>query len=232
MFPIGVIEKVAEAVLGPVAQHFFKKKDEKQRFAQSLMRYYYGLRDYAEAVGELRRHLDEQKRWGGVMAPATVDRVRGLSTHLADLVEEFLGTYEFHVARDAKSTRSRRQAAVIDIYDQQLSSMIQAAHAHDLVVTRSDSAIGSWIVDYDKQTINLLDQTAPDLGKIMFAYSFEEKYEPPPRPGSHYLTLKFKSDDDFAKLMRMIDENAIVVGRLRKRVSGFLKEHFEVSDFL
>jgi hypothetical protein len=251
MFPVELLSRIVEIVLGDVAKDAVKRgQDRKRRFARELFGYYEVVKEYRQLCQELISLVEREKQLvpSGRMTPGTARHIQEVSLRMAERVETLVGAFEgelWDYRRDPEGGDSkpdaRRRFGVLEVYNSQLARLMDCANHMDHHVSHLAKQMSALWVDWDKQQLTFLEPSPEGVAAYIEGIGLRLdigglQAREPEVPGSAtlrgFVTIEFEKAADCILLVDTLKKNVSAIDELLEAIAAFLREKVEMADLL
>jgi hypothetical protein len=235
MFALDFLGKMVELVVGDIAKkRVGASLDSKRRFARELLGYYEELKNFqadlllAVALLQRERELVATRR----ITQGTAEHLNALSCRMTDRLAALAKVYDhdlYAYARPERGTKAkaRRNHAVVEIMDDELSKLMSVAYRNDEDIISLLSRLSLTQFNWEKQEVSFLAMTnasVEDFDAVLGRSSHG--------PQRFLQILSLTNEQDYQQLLNDLNESGVRVEGLVKRLAGFMKEKFSLEDLL
>lgn len=250
MLSVELLARMVEIVLGEVSKRLSREgSGAKRRFARVLLAQYEDLKDYRDAIEELRVLLERERSLvpSGRVTPGTAKQAAAISQRISSLTAQLTGRFQGELTaavtgrgRIPRAEAARRRQSVLAIYDSQLAAMIDLANFDDTSVASIAARLAELNFDWESQVVTLFDPSVdefpttwlPSLNRALRVAAAEQVDDLEISFGPGFKTLDLTAKTDHERLIEFLRYNQTTVGRLIDKTASFLGGHFAIEDLL
>jgi hypothetical protein len=244
MFPVELISKIVEIILGDIGKNILAKgRDSKRKFARDLFSYYESVKDYRRLCVDLLKLVERERRLipSHRLSPGTAKKIQSISDEMTELISIIVGKFEGEwtdhlreaVHGESPSKEAKKRFDVLELYDSQLAVLVNRANSMDTSVAYLASLLSRQKVNWDDQQIMMLSPCATDLPvavESIYGGWWRDKNER--ELVKSMQAIKFADDMDYEILRNLIVHNMEVIDELAKSIAEFLKSYVALEDLL
>jgi len=243
MFPIALITKIVETILGDVGKDLVSKsRSSKRRFARSLFSYYETVKDYRTHCTDLLSLLERERELvpSHRMTPGTAKNIQRISDEMTDVITTIVGQFEGEWSSrlrgelygESPSKQAKKRFNVVELYDAQLAKLIDQANTMDTHIAYLASELSQLQVNWETQEILLLNPAEADISKIVELFEGRGRMINSNEIISQFQVLKFTEDEDFEIMRTLLSKNVEAIDKLVEGIANFMKVNFHLEDIL
>lgn len=246
MFPIELISKIVEIILGDLGKNLIAKSyDSKRKFARELFSYYEAVKAYKRLCIDLLELVERERRLvpSHRLSPGTANKIQLISNKMTQLISIIVGKFEdewTHKLRKAiygesSSKQAKKRFNVLELHDSELAQLMQHANSMDTSVEYLASLMSRQVVNWNEQQIMMLSPHAKDVSCVAVAVESINRWGSNINEENlvkHLKAIKFTDDKDYEILKNLLTHNIDVIDKLAESIANFLKSYASLEDLL
>jgi len=248
MFPLDLLQKLVEIVLGDtIKNELQRRRDPKRKFARELLTLYEDIGRYRALCVELLHELEQEHQLipSGRITPGTAADIQRLSADMQSLVKTILdrfGSEIHHLLWKRTRSGDRHERAVLEIHDPQLTQLMDAVYFAEGATVQFMDVLSHQLVDQKSHRIYMPKQSreattalARHLNQgrrsLRDASPSAELFQQAQLTGL-YDIFDLTNRQHFAALCALIGKNIEGAEELGTAIASHLREHYTVGDLL